>query len=75
MATERGAHPMEDWLRETTIKDAREFLARRPPTAEQADRLAVEELVTWDREVLLRLLSWYRDCATDPKPERKGWSE
>lgn len=57
-------HPIEGWLLKTTVRDAAEFLARRRPTREQADRLAVEELCGWDRPDMQRILEYYRERGT-----------
>lgn len=51
---------MEGWMFQTTVEDARDFLARRPPTEEQADSLAAEELLGWDRLEIFRLLDQHR---------------
>lgn len=52
-------HPLIGHMREATEEDVREMLARRPPTLEEADAIAAEELSWWHRERVFQLLRSY----------------
>jgi hypothetical protein len=46
-------------MREATLDDVREMLKRRPPTLEEADAIAADELANWDRAEVYALLDSY----------------
>ena len=64
-----AGHPLLTHMREATVDDVREMLARRRPTPEECDALVAEEMTDgWERESVLALL---RACLPD-KP-KKPW--
>lgn len=64
------SHPLTNRLRKFTTNELRTKLASCPPTLEQADALAAEELWDMDREPVLALLRAYR--AREEKAPRSG---
>lgn len=53
-------HPLLGQMYKTAFSDICAMLARRPPTPEESDELAVEELAGWDRAAVFTLLDSYR---------------
>lgn len=54
-------HPLIGHMHSTTFSDICAMLARRPPTIEESDALAAEELAGWDRQAVFTLLDSYRE--------------
>lgn len=65
-----ASHPLVGHMRQALWEDVVEMLARRPPTQEEADAIAADELTWMDRQKVYDLLNAY----IDPRPTTE-WTE
>lgn len=53
-------HPAQKLITQTQPADLYEFLVKRPPSEQQADAMAIEELLGPQREEIFTLLDYFR---------------